>query len=67
MVWYGKIRNDKIRNECFKKRLCVTSLGAKFRKTCLRWFRHLQHRPSMTLEKKSLTMEVGRPQRKKIK
>ena len=66
----GKIRIDRIRKEHFRECLGVALVGHKIRKIHLRWFGHVQRRPTMELVKKSSSMHVdssprrrGRPKR----
>lgn len=35
---------DKIRNKCIRERVGVIPIDVKMRKTCLRWFNHVQRR-----------------------
>ena len=61
----GKTRKDKIRNGRFQENLGVTSIEDKIRETLLRWFGHIQHRPTTALVMKSSTMQVDGPLRGK--
>ena len=65
-----KSRNDNIRDERFREHLGVATMGDKIRKTCLRWFEHVQRRPATVPVRKSFAMKVdgllrgsGRPKR----
>ena len=54
----GKTRKDKIKNECFREHLGVATIGGKIRKTCLRWFGHVQRKSVMVPVRKSFAMKV---------
>ena len=57
LMWMcGKTRKDRIKNECFREHL--VSIGDKKRKTHLRWFGHVQSKPTMVLVRKSFFMQV---------
>ena len=61
----NKTRKDKIRNECFREHLRLASIEDKIRETHLRWFGHVQRRPTMLLVRKSLAMQVDIPPRRR--
>ena len=60
-----KTRKNKIKNERFREHLGVSTIGDKIRKTRLRWFEHVQCRPTMTPVRKSLAMKVDGPPRER--
>ena len=72
LMWKcGKTFKDKIRNERFREHLVIASIGDTIGETRLRRFGHVQCRPTTTLIRKSLSMQVdsrtkerGRPKRK---
>ena len=49
----GKTRKDKIRNEHFREHLGLATIGDKIRSIRLRWFGHVQRRPTTALVRKS--------------
>ena len=49
----GKTRKDKIRNERFREHLGLATIGDKIRSIHLRWFGHVQRRPTTALVRKS--------------
>ena len=61
----GKTRKDKIRNEYFREHLRIATIGSKIRKTCLRWFWHVQRRPVTETLRTSFAMKVDGPPRER--
>ena len=61
----GKIRKDKIKNKRFREHLWVATIGDKIREIRLRWFRHVQRRPTTALVRKNLAMKVDGPPRER--
>ena len=54
----GKIRKEKIKNECFQERLGIEKTGDKIRVICLRWFGHVQRRPAAAPVRKILVIKI---------
>ena len=64
LMWmYGKTRNNRIKNECFREHLGVAIIGDKIRETCLKWFGHVQRKPITASVRKSLAMKIDGPPR----
>ena len=61
-VMCGKTRKDKIRNGHFWEHLGVAQIDDKIRETELRWFRHVQRKPTMASVRKSFTLQGDGPE-----
>ncbi|CAL5409645.1 unnamed protein product [Camellia sinensis] len=48
----GKTRHDRIRNECIREWVGVAPIEDKLRENRLRWFGHIQRRPTEAVVKR---------------
>ena len=58
MLVCGKIRKNKIRNECFREHLEVASIGDIIIEIHFKWFVHVQHRSTIVRIRKRLIMQL---------
>ncbi|KAL7248052.1 hypothetical protein ACSBR2_002871 [Camellia fascicularis] len=54
----GKTRQDRIRNGCIRKWVGVVPIEDKLRENRLRWFGHIQRRPTEAVVKRCDTITV---------
>ena len=55
---YGKTMRDKIRNERIRKMIEVAQIEEKMRENQLRWFGHIQRRPTNAPVRKSDAIHI---------
>ena len=54
----GKTRRDKVRNERIRKMIMVAPIEEKMRENRLRWFGHIQRRPTNASVRKSDAIHI---------
>ena len=59
----GNTRRDKVRNEDIRTKICVTSIEDKMRENRLRWFGHVQHRPTDAQVRRVESIKLGQVKR----
>jgi len=56
-------RRDKVRNENICTKIGVAPIKEKMRENCLRWFSHVQHRPTDALVRRVEHIKLGQVKR----
>ena len=59
----GNTRRDKVRNENIRTKIGVASIEKKMRENCLRWFGHVQRRPTDAPVRRVKRIKLGQAKR----